>query len=86
MTTYSVSKLIDKDEVPNMTGLNKKQCLYSFSKYIKGTLENFWASADREIKSKHIPRFRHSNPVRRITDTLNYLAEAEDSEVHLFLY
>ena len=64
-----------------MAGLNKKQSLYSFSKYVKGTLENYWASTDREITSEHIPRFYHSDAVRMITNTLNYLAETEDSEV-----
>ena len=67
-----------------MAGLNKKQSLYCFSKYIKGTLENYFASTDREIKSEHIPRFFHSDAVRMISNSLNYLAE--DSEVHMYLY
>ena len=81
VTTYSVSRHIKEDKVPRMAGLNKKQSLYSFSKYVKGTLENYWASTDREITSEHIPRFYHSDAVRMITNTLNYLAETEDSEV-----
>lgn len=81
MTTYTLSKHIKEDSVPRMPSLNKKQSLYRFATYIKGTLENYWASADREITSEHVPRRLRSDAFRMFTDVL---AETEDSEVRMF--
>ena len=60
---------------PKLVNLNRKQSLYTFAKYVKGTLENFMSGTDREIKREHIPRFQHSDSVRVITAIL------ENSEV-----
>ena len=60
---------------PKLDNLNRIQSLYTFAKYVKGTLENFMSGTDREIKREHIPRFQHSDSVRVITAIL------ENSEV-----
>ena len=61
-----------------MATLNKKQSLYSFAKYVKGTLENYWAGTDRAITRNHIPRFRHSDAVRVITALLDSTVECSE--------
>ena len=68
LTTYSVSRYVTN--APRLPKLNNKQSLYSFAKYVKGTLENYLASTDRTISRKHIPRFYHSDAVREVTSML----------------
>ena len=73
LTTYSVSRYITNP--PKLANLNNKQSLYSFAKYVKGTLENYLASTDRLISRNHIPRFHHSDAVRVVTSMLEDTSE-----------
>ena len=75
LTTYSVAYHIP--DPPKMANLNNKQSLYNFAKYVKGTLENYFASTDRVISRNHIPRFHHSDSVRVITAMLDSTVESE---------
>ena len=82
LTTYSMSRYITN--APKLPKLNNKQSLYSFAKYIKGTLENYLASTDRVISRNHIPRFHHSEAVREVTSMLEY--SIVTSEVRGFFF
>ena len=68
LSTFYVANYVTNP--PKLDSLNKKQSLYTFAKYVKGTLENFMSGTDREIKREHIPRFQHSDSVRVITAIL----------------
>ena len=79
LTTYSVSRYVTNP--PKLANLNNKQSLYSFAKYVKGTLESYLASTDRVISRNHIPRFHHSDAVRVITSMLD--SSIDTSEVSI---
>ena len=85
LTTYSLSQLVS--DPPKMANLNNKQSRYGFAKYVKGTLENYFASSDQDISRNHIPRFQHSDAVRVITSMLDGTAsDSSEVRVHLSSY
>ena len=64
LTTYQIAEYVS--DQPPVDNLSAKESLYCFAKYVKGTLDNYWASMDSRITKDHVPQFRHSDSDRAV--------------------